>query len=135
VYAVVNYQGAGYGGIAWGSPGFNQTFGLGVDPEGKLMVQGWGPTNDFISTADGTGAGWLIQSATLAGDQLAQYLNGNLLASHNLGFDTLNNQLFIGAEIDGAPSVDMQVAAVLVYDRTLSAAERNAVYGYLNGKY
>src|SRR5690606_10151133 len=50
VYAVVNYQGAGYGGIAWGSPGFNQTFGLGVDPEGKLMVQGCGPTNDFIST-------------------------------------------------------------------------------------
>src|SRR5690606_11934243 len=78
---------------------------------------------------------WLIQSATLAGDQLAQYLNGNLLASHNHGFDTLNNQLFIGAEIDGAPSVDMQVAAVLVYDRALSAAERNAVYDYLNGKY
>src|SRR5690606_7951495 len=50
-------------------------------------------------------------------------------------YNTALNQIVLGAEIDGNPHVDMQVAAVLVYDRALSAAEQVQVQQYLQGKY
>ena len=41
----------------------------------------------------------------------------------------------LGSEIDGDPSVDMQVAAVMVYDRALSSLERAQVENYLDIKF
>src|SRR5690606_16350523 len=46
-----------------------------------------------------------------------------------------SNKVVLGAEIDGNPYVDMQVAAVLVYDRALSPGEHQQVLQYLDEKY
>ena len=46
-------------------------------------------------------------------------------------YDTVVNSIVLGAEIDSTPAVDMQVAAVYIYDRTLSASELSELHGYL----
>ena len=53
--------GTGWGGFAYGSTSCSQTFGLIVKNDGDLTLQGW--CDDFDSNVDGTGAGWLVQSA------------------------------------------------------------------------
>ncbi|TGD73950.1 PKD domain-containing protein [Mangrovimicrobium sediminis] len=138
VFMVANYRGAGYGGFAWGTgmgPPWtcNQTFGTIVDTQGKLMVQGW--CNDFSSGVQGTGAGWLLQTALLESDQLSHYLDGLLIDSRSHTYNTVIYNMVLGAELDGSPSVDMQVAAVLVYNRALTESERLQVEGYLYDKY
>ena len=135
VFLVTNYQGTGYGGFAWGQNKCNKTFGLVVNPQGFLMSQGWCTANDFISTTAGTGAGWIIQSVILDSSQLSHYLDGALIDSQSHTYNTVVNQMRLGAEIDGTPAVDMEVAAVLVYDRALSATEHSAVLDYLQNKY
>jgi hypothetical protein len=45
------------------------------------------------------------------------------------------SRIALGEEIDGNPFVDMQVAAILVYNRALSAGEQNQVKAYLQAKY
>lgn len=134
VFTVVRYRGAGFGGIAWGTPVCNRVFGLVVDNHGDLTVQGW--CSDFRSTTPGMGGPWLLHGATLEAGTLTQRRDGVLIHTASHVFDTHENgQLVIGAEIDGSPAVDMDVAAVLVYDRALSATERQAVEAHLVGRY
>ncbi len=133
VFLVVNYQGTGYGGFAWGKNACNQTFGTIVDPGGTLMLQGW--CQDFPSSSLGTGEGWLVQSATVGNGSFSHFKDGVLIDERNHQFNTVAEKLVMGAEIDGSPFVDMQVAAVFVYDRELSAAERLQVQNYLQTKY
>jgi glucose/arabinose dehydrogenase len=58
VLLVTKYESAGYGGFAFGDDATNEAFGTIVDPNGNLMVQGWGGSNDFASGVAGTGEGW-----------------------------------------------------------------------------
>jgi large repetitive protein len=133
VYLVANYQSNGYGGFAYGTTACNQTFGTVVTPTGKLMVQGW--CNDFISSVQGTGSGWLVQSVVLKTDQISHYRDGTLIDSRSQSYNTVLNKLVLGAELDSDPYLDMQVAAVLVYDRALTTSEQTQVQTYLQGKY
>jgi len=140
IYSVVNYVSTGYGGVAYGTAALNQTFGLIVDPLGNLMVQGWGVANDFDSGIAGSGMGWMTQSAVHQGGQLSHYQQ--LLGQDRMDigtrahvYDTMLSNLVLGAEIDGSPSMDMQIAAVLIYDRALNAAEQDEVESYLQVKY
>ena len=135
VYVVVNYQSVGFGGFAWGNHQANQTFGLVVKPDGNLMVQGWGVENDFSSETQGTGQGWMVESAILSAGQLTHYVNGNLVGTKVHTYDTQPVKIVLGAEIDGDPYVRMQAAALLVYDRALSSTEQLQVLQYLQGKY
>ncbi|MBN1239617.1 MAG: PQQ-dependent sugar dehydrogenase, partial [Gammaproteobacteria bacterium] len=135
VFLVANYRGTGYGGFSWGTNRTNRTFGLIVNAAGRLMVQAWGNANDFDSGVAGTGQGWLVQSAVLAGGQLTHYRDGNPIDTRTHTYNTALTRIVLGAEIDSSPFIDMQVAAVLVYDRALSANERQQVQSYLQTKY
>ncbi|EDX87629.1 PKD domain protein [Synechococcus sp. PCC 7335] len=135
VFMVAKYNSAGYGGFAYGDDDFNQTFGLIVDPLGELVVQGWGKGNDQFTGSAGTGQGWLSQAAILESGTLSHFKNGAVIdvASHD--FNTDLQQLVLGAEIDSAPYVDMDVAEIIVYDRALSESEQNDVQDFLAQKY
>lgn len=130
---VARYRGPGLGGFTWGRPRCNKAFGTVVDEAGNLAVQGW--CNDVSTNALGTGAGWLTQTALLSGGELTQYKDGILVGTETNVFDTKGGQMVLGANLSGALHVDMDVAGVLVYDRALSAAERQSVETYLQDKY
>ena len=134
LFVVARYRSTGYGGVTYGAHNCGETFGLVVDKGGRLTVQRW--CDDYDTSAPGIGAGWLVQAAVLDGSSLAHYRDGELIGStSSASFDTRLDRLAIGEEIDGSPDLAMDVAAVLVYDRALSDAERAQVEDYLQGKY
>lgn len=137
VFAVLQYDGTGLGGVSYGTANDNQTFGLVVDSAaaGSLAIQGWGAQNDFTSPAIGLNAGPLVQSAIYAAGQLRHFRDGEQIDVIDHDFATAPARLAIGSEIDGAPFVDMTVAEVLIYDRALSELERQQVQGFLSEKY
>ncbi len=134
VYVVANYRSRGFGGFAYGTSLCNQAFGLVVDRrKGRLAVQGW--CDDFVSGKRGTDSGWLVQSAVVRNGRLRHYLDGKLIDTRMHSFDTVLSNLVVGAELDGYPFMDMQVAAILVYDRALSVNQQDRVQRYLRNKY
>ena len=90
---------------------------------------------DFVSNEFGTGAGWLVQSAVLSGNQLRHFVDGVEIDSATNTYNTGSGPLVLGADLDQLPYVDMQVGALLIYDRALSEAEQQQVQNYLQGKY
>jgi MYXO-CTERM domain-containing protein len=135
VYAVVKYDGTGYGGISFGTNAINEAFGLIVAPSGNLMIQGWGNANDFDSGVAGTSMGWMIQSAVHQAGTLRHYQDGNQIDSRVHSYATDPTRIIVGAEIDRSPFIDMDVAAVMIYDRALSPAERSEIESYFDVKY
>jgi hypothetical protein len=137
MFVVTKYDGAGaWAGTAFGNGASNEAFGLVVNGgSGKLTVQGWGTGNDLVSDAPGVGAGWLVQSAVVASNQVTHYEGGTQIDSGTRAYATNLQTFVIGEEIAGAGYADMEVAAVLVYDRALSDQERQQVEDYLDEKY
>ena len=126
---------ARFGGAAYGTPSRNQAFGLVASASGALTVQGWGGANDNISGEAGVGTGWLVQSAVVEGNQGVHYRGDVPIDTFTRTYATTGNRLVVGAELNQNRYVDMQVAALIVYDRALSAAEQAQVLSYLEGKY
>ena len=135
VYTVVRYDDTGYGGISYGSNAINEAFGLIVAPNGNLMIQGWGNANDFDSGVAGSNMGWMIQSAVHQAGNLRHYRDGSQIDTRTHSYATDPTSIVIGAEIDRSPFLDMDVAAVMIYDRALSPAERSDIESYLDVKY
>jgi hypothetical protein len=135
VFLVTSYQSVGFGGFAWGDHSPNRAFGTTVDDTGDLMLQGWGGANDYPAGVTGTDAGWLTQSVVLANDQFTHYKDGTQIDTGTHVFDTATGQAVLGAELDAPPYLDMEVAAVLVYDRALTDTERQQVEQYLQNTY
>ena len=135
VFMVADYRSTGYGGFAWGLNSTNKTFGLIVHAGGNLAVQAWGGAYDRTSGTPGTGQGWLVQSAIVDANAVTHYRDGSLIDSFNRNYGTTNDKITIGAEIDNNPHIDMSVAAILVFDRALTPAERLQVEAYLASKY
>ena len=133
VVMVANYRSVGYGGFAYGNNTCGNTFGLGVTNIGNLFVQRW--CADHKSETLGTGAGWMVQAATVSGNTMTHYLNGNVIGTGANGFDTVVDRMVLGAEIDGTPYVDMQVAAIYIYDRALTPQEMNTLNQELTGHF
>ncbi|MGE3165612.1 MAG: immunoglobulin domain-containing protein [Planctomycetota bacterium] len=134
-FVVARYNGPGFSGVSYGTAVCNQAFSLGTAPNGNLEVQGWCAANDFITADAGVGAGWQIHGAVHDGGLLAQYRDGFWIDSVVHAFDTQPTRLVVGQELNGSAFVPVDVAAVLVYDRALTAAERLAVETYLLEKY
>ena len=120
VYFVVRYEGLGSGGFAYGQHSSNNTFGLQIENEGLLRVNGHGPFNDFVSGVTGTDAGWIIQSVVVGNNDVIHAVDGATIASYSHTYNTLAGPMILGADLDEDPYVDIQVAALLVYDRALS---------------
>ncbi len=139
VFFVVNYVATGsYAGFGYGTGSANQTFGLTTNGnDGLLTLQGWGNANDVISDEAGSGAGWLVQSAVLAANgDFVHYKDGSPIESGNRTYNTLLSRIVIGEEISGIGNgEEMDVAAVLVYDRALTDTEHQQVEAYLQNKY
>lgn len=134
-FVVVEYQGVGPAGVIYGKPACNQAFGLLVDSLGVLMLAGWCTANDFTSTEPGTGVGWLVQSARLAGGTVTHAVDGMLLTTASHAFNTQPGSLAIGTLLNGTTHIAQSVAEILLYDRALSPAESTQVLAYLRGKY
>ena len=135
VFLLVRYNGDGFGGVTWGAPQCNGTFGPVVDSRGLLAVQGWCAGYDMVSSRAGEGAGWQVQSVVHGQSTLRHFSNGELLQEKAHVFDTAEGQLALGREIDGFPFVAMDLAAVLIYDRALDATDRWRVEAFLQEKY
>ncbi|MEM8946763.1 MAG: Ig-like domain-containing protein [Planctomycetota bacterium] len=137
IFIVAQYNSvSALSGVSYGNGGMNQAFGLVADPTtGNLGVQGWGAGNDFVSAEPGVSEGWLVQSAVLSSNNLDHYRDGQLVDTAFHAFSTQTTDLQIGEEIDGLGFADMDVAAVLIYDRALTEMERQEVQAYLHSKY
>ncbi|MGH1488343.1 MAG: N,N-dimethylformamidase beta subunit family domain-containing protein, partial [Acidimicrobiales bacterium] len=135
VFVVAENREAGWGGFGWGVRGNNRTFGVGTAPTGNYAVQGWANANSFDSGVAAVGQGWAIQSVTLESDQLTHLVDGVVVDSQTHTFNTANNLIVVGSEIDGAPQLDMSVAAIYVYDRVLSPLEQTQLANFLTDKY
>jgi hypothetical protein len=133
---VVNYQSSPSwgGGIDYGATNCNNAFGL-IVHDSQLQVHGW--CDDFTAdaSADVGPDGWMTHSAVLSSDQVTHYKDGTQIDQYTHTYATDPQKLVIGAEIDGSPQVDMEVAEVLIYDRALSDTERQQVENYLQEKY
>ena len=132
---VVRYSDLGFGGFAYGTPTCNDAFGTVVSDTGALTIQGWCPASDFQSSTQGSDAGWMTHGAVLQNDVFAHYSNGNRIAWGTHTFTTVASELVIGGEMTAPPYLDMEVAAVLTYDRALTDTERQEVESYLYDKY
>ncbi|MEM1085023.1 MAG: Ig-like domain-containing protein, partial [Verrucomicrobiota bacterium] len=137
MFAVVRYNAAAaYAGVSYGKATTNQAFGMVVTGAGgKLALQGYGAGNDLETTTDAVGEGWLLQSAVLDTGVARIYKDGSELDSITKTYATDVNRIQIGREIGNAGYATMDVAAVLIYDRALSPAERSSVESYLTTKY
>ncbi len=145
VFFVVDYQSASSRlGVAFGRGRSNRAFGITVDGRTNVLaVQGWGSNHDFLSsTSAGDNDGvdeWLVQSAVLSNDTLTHYLNGSLIDStdhvYNTDVSGAASRFVIGEEISSGDFGQLEVAAVLIFDRALNLSEHSVVTQYLFDKY
>lgn len=137
VFAVLRYTGStAWAGVAYGTGANNQAFGLNIKhPTGELGLQGWGGGNDLLSSTPGIGAGWLVQSGMVSGGFGTLFKNGTQIAQFAHVYNTTLSRMVIAQEISRLGYVQMDVAALLVYNRALTTSERMSVETYLNGKY
>src|SRR5690606_31038898 len=97
--------------------------------------QGFGGGNDLVSSTPGLGAGWLLQTGLLSGGTATLFKDGTQIAQFTHNYNTTLSRLVIGEELNNLGFIGIEVAAVLVYDRSLSTAERQEVDAYLTEKY
>jgi len=137
LFLVARYDGCdAWAGVAYGKGATNQAFGLIVShPAGALGLQGYGGGADLVSSTPGIGAGWIVQSAVLAGGHATLYRDGVRIGAWDHTYDTQPARLVLGAEIAGLGHVDAALAAVVLYDRALSDRERSEVEAFLSTKY
>ncbi|MGF1485223.1 MAG: PQQ-dependent sugar dehydrogenase [Opitutales bacterium] len=137
MFLVANYRSAdAFAGAAFGTGSTNQAFGLVVNAGGgNLAVQGFGGSRDTVSSTPGAGAGWLVQSATVASGAVTLFKDGTSIATDTQFYNTGSTKLVLAEEISNGGFADMDIAAVLIYDRALNEGERLAVEAYLQAKY
>ncbi|MGJ8677699.1 MAG: PQQ-dependent sugar dehydrogenase [Akkermansiaceae bacterium] len=137
IFVVAKYKNStAWGGVSYGSGADNEAFGVAVShPSGNLVLQGWGAGNDYVSTADGIGAGWITQSAVLTGGTASIYKDGLVIGNFAHSYNTSLGKMVVGEEIAGAGYVGLNVAAIIIYDRALNETERQDVETYLRNKY
>jgi glucose/arabinose dehydrogenase len=145
VFAVIKYVDAQLvsAGISFGKGAPNEAFGLATESSsGELMVQGFGSGNDFPSGVNGQGAGWMTQSVVLSSDTIQHYQDGTLIDTDSHAFSTNladasagGSRIVIGEQIDELGFSQLEVAAVIVYNRALTDTERQQVEEYLDFKY
>ena len=123
-------------GAVYGDGARNQAFGLVSSwNDDDLSVQGWGRANDFDSGVDAPTQGWMVQSVVLDNNAFTQYLNGTAIDSGTHLFNTDLQRLILGGEIKDLGQSQLEIAAVLIYDRALTGAERQQVETFLQTKY
>ncbi len=141
VFMVARFHASGPGGFAYGvrpevcpSQG-NQGFELGLSPASELSVSGLCPPNRLSSGLPGADGLWMSQGVILDDSLLVHTRDGAVIDTITHSFATSDGPAVIGRSLEGVSFVEMDVAAVLVYDRALSDSERQSVERYLQFKY
>ncbi|MEQ1851565.1 MAG: HYR domain-containing protein, partial [Chthoniobacteraceae bacterium] len=139
IFLVAKYNSSTWwAGIAYGNAANNESFGLNVERQAvgnKLVLHGYGGGNDLLSATQGIGAGWLVQSALVNNGTATHFKDGVQIGQWAHNYNTGLAKFVIGAEIGNLGYAGMDVAAVLLYDRALSASERAEVEAYLRTKF
>ncbi|MEA3412621.1 MAG: Ig-like domain-containing protein [Pseudomonadota bacterium] len=132
VILMADYDGKS-AGFGYGNDIANQGFSTVTDGSGNLALRGWIDENDFPSTERGRYAGWLVHTAVLEAGGLRQYKDGRLIDVATHTFDTARDGMKarLGADLSNTRFAEMKVAAVLVYDRALTDAQRQSVEQFL----
>ncbi|MGE3163876.1 MAG: immunoglobulin domain-containing protein [Planctomycetota bacterium] len=133
VFTVVRYLDNGDGGFAYGGTGCNQSFGVIAAASGDLAIAH--SCAQFEVPVAGAGVGWLTHAAVLTAGSLRHYRDGVLIDTASHVFATAGSTLRVGTNIGATSFADMDVAAILVYDRALNETERAQVEAYLQDKY
>ena len=137
LFVVARYNSStAWAGVSYGAGSANQAFGVTVKhPTGELVLQGWGGGNDLVSTAPGIGSGWMTQGAVVQSGTGTLFKNGQQIAQWSHTYNTTLLRFVVGQEIANFGFVGMDVACILLYNRALSATERQNVQAYLESKY
>lgn len=137
MFLVTRYNASsGYVGASYGQSGSNGAFGLVVNGSGGMLTIGdGGAATGFVSGEPGTGAGWLVQSVVLSANAWRHFRDGRLIDTDFRSFGTVLDRLVLGANLAGTQFAQMDIAAVLIYDRALNDQDRQQVEAYLYGKY
>ena len=134
MFFVVSYSSGRqkHAGALYGDQEDNQTFGLATGKRDQsLSVYADTPIYDSGVAPDG----WLVQSVVLDSNTFNHYRDGELIDTGVNVFDTDVQKLVIGQDMTGSVEKSMSVAALLVYDRALTDAERQEVEAFLSAKY
>ncbi len=136
VFLVARYEkNSAWSGFAYGAGKANAAFGVVARPSGgELTAQGWGTSNDHVSSTRIFG-NWQLLGATHQDGTVRLYRDGSQVLSKAHKFATTNTKVVLGQEIAQLGYSTMDVAAVLVYNRALNSTERASVESYLRGKY
>ena len=138
IFAVVDYVDTQNvtAGVVYGNGAPNEAFGLTANSKNdSAQLQGWGASNDFASGFDAVAGAFFVQSAVLDSNTFSLYQNGFLIESNSHVFNTDPQSIMMGGEIAGLGESALYLAAVLIYDRALSEAERLDVEAYLQATY
>ena len=154
VFLVARFHDANaFGGAVWGEGAPNEAFGLGTQDsrtaEGRAFVQGWGTGNDFFGSElvytppAGPTTGWTILTAVHRGENLTEnvllYKDGALIGSfdHEYATDVSDPaaRLVIGEEVAGFGNIQMDVAALQIYNDDLDLGEIRTIESQLAEKY
>ncbi len=141
VFLIARYRGSGPGGFAYGvqpancPTDGNRGFEVGVNLNDELSVSGLCPPNWESSGEPGADDTWMCQSVVLSDSLLIHRRDGVVIDTLTHTYATGDGPAVVGRSLEGSSWVDMDLAAVLVYDRALSDAERQAVERYLELKY
>lgn len=141
VFLVARYHSGGPGGFAYGvhpevcPTDGNQGFELGINYVDELSVSGLCPPNWLSSGLSGTDSQWMSQSGVLSDSLFVHARNGLAIDTLTHTFGTVDGPAVLGRSLEGESWVEMDLAAVLVYNRALSAAEQASVERFLQIKY
>ena len=109
---------------------------LGADSvSGNAVFDFVGPGNTHVSSLGLSVQGWQIQSAVINNGQWDHYLNDVIVDSGSGSFATGSTSLSIGGDLQGGNLAGASIAALLIYDASLSALEYQEVLDYLRVKY
>ena len=129
MFVVASYTSAQPSGVTYGSAANNAAFGMQMSRAGNLVIDTSG--QEFSSRANANDFGWVVHAAAVQSNQIRQYVNGELVETHDHTLNTQGGSFRIGAQIDNTDRVAMDVAEVLVYNRALTAQEQQLVNRYL----
>jgi hypothetical protein len=132
MFVVAKYNSGKWGGVVYGDSVKRKAFGLGINKNGNLYVNGWS-YNASTGTA-ALGGAWSIHSAVLESNTVTQYDLLSQIGVTPRTYETDPQRLVIGNDL-GNNYMGMDVAAVLIYDRALTPAEHTQVANYLNSTY
>lgn len=137
VFVVTKYTASNYGQfVDYGTNGTGE-WNVGQQATtGKPNVYRSSDNTGSIDTTDRSGAFHIIAGNITTGDTTNLYVDGTLVdGPDSVAFTHASSKdLWVGSRSDGYP-LSGDIAEIIGYDNTLSAADRQSVEGYLANKY